>query len=364
MQVVGCASSVTYVVDVDGKLWYSGDSVHFPNNKDKKFKVISQDKLFSSVSHRYTHTLALDTDQNVWGWGGFMEGELGAVPRGTRIVPLASPFPGLPPIKFILAGYNNSFFIDNEGCPWSCGYNHHGELGINSKALQISSPTKICAANFPEITAVAAAQYQTLFLDHEGSVWSCGKNEKGDLGLGDCLARSEPTKISNLPPIRSIFAGCYHSLFLDYDGNVWMCGNNQECSLLPDTICSTPMKIANIPPMKTVSLTNSRSMFIDERGDLWGVGDNSNFALGLAEPKKYDSLSKVENIPPMVMVCTSFHSLFADENQSLWGCGKNQSGELGMNHTKVAVPQLIPDAPSVPFPGRRGMNAKNARKIV
>ena len=361
--VVSCASRSSHVVDVDGKLWVSGDSAcssfSFP-----KFTDISRDKLFSSVSRIYSHTLALDVEQHVWGWGAFLEGELG-VATGNKTVPLMSRFPGLPRMKFILAGYNNSFFIDNDGIPWSCGYNHHGELGINSKELRCLSPTKI-PTKLPEITAIAAAQYQTLFLDHDGSVWSCGQNAKGELGLGDVLARSEPIKIMNLPPIRSIAAGCYYTLFLDYDANIWMCGTNRECPLLPELICATPVKIANIPPMKTASLTNSWSLFIDERGDVWRIGDNRRLALGHPnEHKSFNSLSKVEDIPPMEMVCTNFHSLFVDENRSLWGCGRNLAGELGMNHVNsVDVPQLISDAPQVPHPVRRGMNAKNARKIV
>ena len=55
----------------------------------------------------------------------------------------------------------------------------------------------VTAFDGKKIVSVAMGYRQTIFLDSNGSVYSCGLNDDGQLGLGDTANRSTPTLLSN-----------------------------------------------------------------------------------------------------------------------------------------------------------------------
>ena len=77
-----------------------------------------------------------------------------------------------------------------------------------------------------KIKMAASRNYYSVFLDEDGSVWTCGYNGYGQLGLGHFGNTSTPSKIENIPKMSSISAGYYHTLLLDENGEVWTCGYN------------------------------------------------------------------------------------------------------------------------------------------
>src|SRR3990167_10450631 len=127
------------------------------------------------------------------------------------------------------SGAFHSLFLDPLGCVWSCGFNENGQLGLGNNNKSIPTPQKI--NNLPPIISVSAANSSSFFLDENGSVWSCGRNHKGQLGLGDEVDRNVPEQITNLPKIISTIALCYSAFFLDVEGTVWACGDNQYGNL-------------------------------------------------------------------------------------------------------------------------------------
>lgn len=64
---------------------------------------------------------------------------------------------------------------------WSCGINNYGQLGLGD------------AGRFDELTQVGSDTWQqvagggihTLAIKSDGTLWSCGRNRYGQLGLGD-----------------------------------------------------------------------------------------------------------------------------------------------------------------------------------
>ena len=95
---------------------------------------------------------------------------------------------------------------------------------VTEKLTNRSKTEKI--ARLRKITSILAIYQSSFFLDVEGSVWSCGSNDHGQLGLGDTTSKVKAGKVEGLPAIKSIAGGAYHSLFLDFEGSVWSCGYN------------------------------------------------------------------------------------------------------------------------------------------
>src|SRR3990167_2889931 len=100
-----------------------------------------------------------------------------------------------------ISGGHHNLFLDPSGSVWSCGYNKYGQLGLGDVENR-NVPTKI--TGLPKITSVSAGEYFSLFLDEKGFVWSCGLGECGFLGLGDNYNRKNPEKIKSISNIKLI----------------------------------------------------------------------------------------------------------------------------------------------------------------
>lgn len=77
-------------------------------------------------------------------------------------------------------------------------------------------------------------------------LWTWGDNDKGQLGHGDLLSRSQPCRVQYFDDlhIQSISTGAYHSMALLTNASVYLWGSNESYQLGDgvSTICSTPFK--------------------------------------------------------------------------------------------------------------------------
>src|SRR3990167_5489404 len=98
------------------------------------------------------------------------------------------------------SGSRHSLFLDSLNSVWSCGDNEFGQLGLGHNTI-VLAPQKI--NNLPPIISISAGDRFSLFVDANGSVWGCGFNQYGELGLEDAKNRNVPEQITNLPKIIS-----------------------------------------------------------------------------------------------------------------------------------------------------------------
>jgi alpha-tubulin suppressor-like RCC1 family protein len=86
------------------------------------------------------------------------------------------------------------------------------------------------------VTKITGGEYHSLFLKSDGSLWSMGTNQYGQLGDGTYNNTNRPEQIV-ATNVTAIAAGGSHSLFLKSDGSLWAMGDNQsgELGLHPNT---------------------------------------------------------------------------------------------------------------------------------
>ena len=130
---------------------------------------------------------------------------------------------------------NNNFFIDNNGTVYACGYNSYGQLGIGSSDNK-NIPTKISVfknENNEEITKpiiikIVNSDYATLFLDNNGNVYGCGKdNSVFTEKLSHVNFKTYPTLLSpEINNIIDIVFTDYGFLLLNNNGIVYAIGGN------------------------------------------------------------------------------------------------------------------------------------------
>ena len=72
----------------------------------------------------------------------------------------------------------------------------------------------------------------SLILKNDGTLWGCGYNYYGNLGLGDTTNRNVFTQITtNTDNIKEVYCGAHHNIVLKKDGTLWGCGLNAHGQL-------------------------------------------------------------------------------------------------------------------------------------
>ena len=69
----------------------------------------------------------------------------------------------------------------------------------------------------------------SLILKNDGTLWGCGLNTSGQLGLEDTNNKTTFTQaIANTDDIKSVYCGYCHTIILKNDGTLWGCGANSS----------------------------------------------------------------------------------------------------------------------------------------
>ena len=61
----------------------------------------------------------------------------------------------------------------------------------------------------------------SLILENNGTLWGCGRNDCGQLGLGNTTNRTTFTQVTtNADDIKSVYCGANHIIILKNDGTL------------------------------------------------------------------------------------------------------------------------------------------------
>ncbi|MDE5831045.1 MAG: hypothetical protein K2H53_05430 [Clostridia bacterium] len=127
---------------------------------------------------------------------------------------------------------------------------------------------------------VETAGEHTIMLKVDGTVWSYGKGDYGELGLGEKKITDDPIKVEfpNGIKIKQIGAGENHSLALDTDGNVWSWGRNNYYQLGNETdeYITKPARISGLSGIKKIACGAYNSFAVGSQGEVYSFGLNAN----------------------------------------------------------------------------------------
>ncbi len=222
--------------------------------------------------------------------------------------------------KQVSGGSGHTLFITADGSLWACGRNDRGQLG-NGTTTDHTTPVKIMDG----VASVSAGDYHSLIVKADGSLWACGYNIDYQLGDGSMTSRKTPVKI--MDGVASVSAGSCYSLIIKTDGSLWACGENTYGQLGDGTTTNkqTPVKIMD--GVAYASAGGVHSLIIKTDGSLWACGLNSFGTLG-------DGTTTNRTTPVKIMdgvasaYAGDFLSFIIKSNGSLWACGRN-SGRFG-----------------------------------
>lgn len=344
----------------DGTVWAWGINDHgevgIPPDQENQIQrrpvqVPGLEGITAIASRRY-HNIALDGDGTVLAWG---EGSFGALGTGTpRDSPTPLKVPGVDSVTDIAAGPYHTLVLKRDGTVWSWGWNQHGQLGHGDLAKQ-SGPgmvpgfncrtggergtTAVKGAGTPLIaTQVAGGANHTLVLREDGSVWSWGWNEYGQLGIGTKENSPVPVRVPGMEYPVKLFAGGNCSSAVKQDGTVWTWGYLKETR--QDTAAGpAPAAIAGLTGVTAISSENSGAVALDSDGRLWRWHDTLS-------PERLEDVNGVK----MIEVGSDFTMLLKKDG-TVWSWsmphnGTNVYGQLGLP-ANSEVPARVPGLPVV-----------------
>lgn len=205
---------------------------------------------------------------------------------------------------------------------------------------------------------IACSEWHVVIITKDGSIYSYGDNEHGQLGLSPSAQDQGPLvdfvhkrNWEKIPNIKGKYVACgsNHTVILDEDGYCYSMGDNrsgqlglspsaQGHGLLGETKPnqSIPTRISDIK-FKHIACGRNHTVLIDENGIIYSTGGNGFGQLGLGDFMDRYSLTKIMlNLEPLkgkFVACGSNHTMIIAENGDIYGCGFNESGKLGIGET-------------------------------
>jgi alpha-tubulin suppressor-like RCC1 family protein len=206
----------------DGKLYAWGsnfrhalgldtlDNEHSPI--ELKGEGLYDDGGFKQLSSGAQHNLLLTNKSRIFAWGRNEDGQLGFGHILDVSVPTLVPFIDKQTPVQVACGSHFSVVLTEDGSLYSMGYNEQGQLGLGRIGGSAAVPTKI---DLPPVQQVACGWSYTLALTKSGELYGWGYNTDGELGvISPNVGTPLLSPISNL---RSLKAGPYHVLAMTTD---------------------------------------------------------------------------------------------------------------------------------------------------
>lgn len=283
-------------------------------------------------------SLALDSYGYVWAWGANAKGQLGDTTTSVRNTPVrVSRLYG---VAQIAAGKEFALVVKSDGTVWGWGSNNKGQLGLAASAGNNyrTAPVQVSGAGFEKLQKVVAGTDFALAVKSDGSVWSWGSNDGGQLGVGNTADSFTPAQVPLLPDVViTDVAARNHVLALQDNGTLWSWGKNTMGQLGDDTTSNraTPVLVTGIADVRALAVAATWSLAVCRDGSVWGWGDNENGQLLDKTKTQRHFPVRAQGLSDIVTLSTGpAFSVAGGYMGNIVSWGANGSGQLGNGNAK------------------------------
>jgi alpha-tubulin suppressor-like RCC1 family protein len=241
--------------------------------------VVAINPDFTSVplSTLYHNTFAIKSDGTLWGWGSNDVGQI-VTGTGRNNINVPTQIGSDGDWATVSTGWYHVMAIKTNGTLWSWGSNDYGQLGNGTSGYQSgnkSIPKQVGTDR--DWIAVAAGDQHTAALKRDHSLWTWGWNKAGQLGNGNLNDITKPTRVGADNDWVKVAAGQSYTIALKQDGTIWSWGNNNkgELGYRTDTAFPNPVprKIGTDTDWKDV-FTGGFNAGLKQNGTLWVWGED------------------------------------------------------------------------------------------
>lgn len=284
---------------------------------------------------------------NALGWGAY--GAINGVGSAAAVpTQMVRAFPS--PIVQARAGgsYNSGVFevaLLSDGTVWTAGANDMGQLGDGTTTNR-STYAKV--AGVTDVVQIATADRLVVALRSNGSVWAWGRNDYGQVGDGTTVNRLTPVATS-LTGVAQVVAIGQTAFALLNDGTVRAWGRGDFGQLgdgsvrAANTAAPTPVTVQGLTGVTAISaVADGAGMAVMGDGTVRTWGRNRFGILGngtttdSATPVVVTGLSGVTKVAGGAQ---SAYALLSDKTVRSWGL--NPNGQLGDGTTTNSTTPVV-----------------------
>ncbi len=297
------------------------------------------------MGNKWAHNIK--SDATLWAWGSNSYGVLGQ--NNTTSYSSPKQIPGTT-WATVNSGQMDVVMSKTDGTLWVLGRNGNGSLGVNAPAsTYASSPTQVPGTTWSSTYFTSNSYHGVkLAVKTDGTLWTWGQNNYGQLAQNDRTVRSQPIQIGTdttwkrPAETRARSTGCIKT-----DGTLWMWGRasyGTHGDNTDQTSRSSPVQVPGTTWSK-IALGTDATLATKTDGTLWIWGDNRNGGLGQNQPNNSHRSSPVQ-IPGTNWddINAGQHFVAATKTDgTLWTWGENDGGQLGHNDIiDYSSPNQIP----------------------
>jgi alpha-tubulin suppressor-like RCC1 family protein len=297
---VNSPSFYSAAIKSDGSLWmwgkaYYGEfgiNANYPVLYSSPIQTIAGGTNWKYISVSAYNCAAIKTDGTMWGWGQGMGGQVGTGSAGNWYSPVQSADAGKN-WKSVCCGSGRTAGIKTDGTLWLWGANSYGELGISTATTNVYSPiqTTVGGTSWKQ---VGVGTYHTAAIKTDGTLWSFGRNNFGQLGDGTISDKYSAVQTSaGGTNWKQVACSGGTTVAIKTDGTLWTWGLGTSGELGDNTATrkSNPgQTVAGGTNWKTLATLEGASINVSTSigaiktdGTLWMWGSNASAQLGISD---------------------------------------------------------------------------------
>ena len=299
------------------------------------FSISLNAQNFQSYSFSGGHTTAKTSDGSIWGWGFASSGQLASLNENELIPVKLSEDRDW---KIVQSGIKNTFAIKENGTLWACGSNEYGSLGIDSKEESINYFHQVGKAS--NWIKVAPSYLFTVALKSNGTIWAWGQNDSNQLGnKSKNTEELSPIQIGDASNWIDIATTTNKTAFaIKEDGTIWAWGLNDSNLIVSDSRISNtylPTQVNNDKDWVRIEAGKNHILAQKKDGTLWSWGESSMGQLGNGEFRAYTNNTQMVSTDTWLDFSAGFAVSYAIKSDgTLWAWGRNNFGQLGDGSTE------------------------------
>jgi len=234
-----------------------------------------------------------------------------------------------PPTGAVAAGGSHTVSLKSDGTVWTWGGNNFGQLGDGTTN---SGTVPVRVSGLTSVVAVAAGTQHTVILKSDGTVWTWGYNFYGQLGDGTTTNRTIPTPVNGLSGVVAVAAGGNFTVALKSDGTMWAWGRNAEGQLGDGTttLRTTAVQVSGLSGVLKMTAGAFHVLALKNDGTVYAWGSNFLGQLGDGTSTNRTMAVPVSGLTGMVAVSGGYYfSMALKSDGTVWSWGSNAYGQLG-----------------------------------
>lgn len=280
-----------------------------------------------------------------WGNASYGQLGLGGIDEEILVEPRRCDFFCGKRVCGVGCGLRHTAFLLDDGTVYTCGCNDLGQLGHDKTRKK---PEQVVALDAQIIEALSCGESHTLALNDKGQVFSWGLGSDGQLGLGnfdECVRVPRNIKTLSDVQIAQVACGYWHSLALSKGGHIFSWGQNRYGQLglgsQGQSVC-TPQSVQSLQgiPFAQITAGGAHSFARTFSGAVFGWGCNKFGQLGLNDTndRHFPALLKSLRSQRVVYICCGEdHTAVLTKEGGVFTFGAGGYGQLGHNSTNHEI---------------------------